>query len=387
MAVLSDEKETTFANQVANALGHPYADIVIGTPNEACYVLSNREKGPTYIIIELGNRGSEIMPEIERLSEFCEEGTRVVVIGRVNEINFYRQLLQLGVLEYFTYPADLSAVRASLVSSRGGDSNARVIAFMSAASGDGSSTVAMNTAYSMATDYQKKTVLVDMDYQFGMIAKNLDLNTQFGIRELLDHPDRGIDATLIRRMTSEYKENLYIIAAPNDLKYMPQISPETVRDLIHTLKSEYECVIIDLPHSWASWTAAAVSNSDNIVMVSQLWLRSITHASRLLTPWRAMGISDNNITVVINRSGAKFKEGISQTDFERVCSHPVNFSLANDIRTIVMAENQGQTVIEVSQGPLATQFRQLAAMLIGASSSETEVKGGGEKSFPFFKRG
>ncbi len=387
MAVISDEKETTFANQVANALGHPYADIVVGGPNDACYVLSNRDKGPTYIIIEIGDRGADIIPELERLSEFCDEGTRVVVIGKVNEIGFYRQLLQLGILEYFTYPADLAAVRAALVANRGADNdNSKVISFISAASGDGSSTAAMNTAYCLATDYQKKTVLVDMDYQFGMIAKNLDLNPQFGIRELLDHPDRGIDATLIRRMTSEYKENLHIIAAPNELKYTPQITPETVRDLIHTLKGEYEVVVIDLPHIWSSWTAAAISNSTNIVMVAQLWLRSITHASRLLMPWRAMGISDDNITVVINRSGAKFKEGISKTDFERVCSHPVDFSLANDIRTIVMAENQGQTVIEVSNSTLTTQFNQLAAMLLGVNT-ENSKKTGIEKGFSFFKRG
>lgn len=386
MAVISDEKETHFANQVANALGHPYADIVVGSPADACYVLSNRSKGPTYIIIELGSRGPDVISEVDQLSEYCEEGTLVVVIGQMNDINFYRNLLKLGVLEYFTYPAEPAAVRAVLQNNAKSKSgNSKVFTFMSAASGDGSSTIAMNTAYTLAAEHNKKTVLVDMDYQFGMLAKNLDLNAQFGIKELLDHPDRGIDATLVRRMTTQYHDNLSVISAPNDLKHTPSIMPETIRDLIHTLQGDFECVLIDLPHIWSSWTAAAISNSTHSVMVAQLWLRSITHAARLLNAWRNMSVSNENISVIINRSGAKFKEGISQSDFERVCNHPVNYSINNDIRSIVMAENQGKTLLEVGQGSISSQFRTLASSLISAGPDSDA--GGTEKTFSLFKKG
>lgn len=386
MAVISDEKETHFANQVANALGHPYADIVVGSPADACYVLSNREKGPTYIVIELGDKGPEVLTEIDQLSEYCEEGTLVVVVGKMNEINFYRNLLKLGVLEYFTYPAEPAAVRSVLLNNANtGNKTSHVLSFMSAASGDGSSTIAMNTAYVMAQEHDKKTVLVDMDYQFGMLAKNLDMNSQFGIRELLDHPDRGIDATLVRRMTTQYHDNLSVISAPNDLKQTPLIMPETIRDLIHTLQGDFECVLIDLPHIWSNWTAAAISNSTQSIIVAQLWLRSITHAARLLNAWRNMSVSNENISVVVNRSGAKFKEGISQQDFERVCNHKVDYSIANDIRSIVMAENQGKTLLEVAQGPICSQLRNLAASLIGEEPKSSNTDG--EKSFSLFKKG
>lgn len=386
MAILPNEAETGFANQVANALGYPYADIVVGNPIEATYAISNRDKAPTYIIIDIGSRGTDVLSEIDALAEYCEEGTRVVVIGEFNDIRFYRELKQLGVLEYFTRPANLQEVRAALTIESSVDSgNSKVISVMSAASGDGSSTVAMNTAYAIAQYYNKKTVLVDMDYQFGMIAKNLDLNTQFGIRELFDHPDRGIDATLIRRMISTYGNKLEVIAAPNDLKLMPAITPESVRNLIQTLRAEFDVVVIDLPHIWTNWTAGAIASSTDTVLVAQLWLRSITHAARLLNIWRAMGIEENKITVAINRSGAKFKEGISEKDFERVCGHKVDANLANDIRTIVMAENQGQTILEVSQSTLANQVKQLAADLLGLS--DEDAKSGSEKSFTLFKKG
>jgi pilus assembly protein CpaE len=385
-AILPDEADKPFINQVANALGYPYADISFGAPIEATAMLAKRDRSPQYLIIDIGPRGREVLGEIDKVAEFCEAGTRVIVIGEVNDITFYRSLKQMGVLEYFTRPANLQEVRSILMfSGEAAGKDSKVITCISAASGDGSSTVAMNLAYSLAETYQKRTVLVDMDYQFGMIAKNLDLNTQFGIREIFDHPDRGIDATLIRRMSAPYGERLQIISAPNDLKQLPPVSPETIRSLIQTLKGEFEYVVVDLPHIWANWTSAAISSSTDVLLVAQLWLRSITHGARLLGLWRDMGVDSSHITIAINRSGAKFKEGIGQKDFERVCGHGINFNLSNDIKTVVMAENQGKTILELGSSPLAGQFDQLAkSFLVEEESKAKKASGGG---FSLFKRG
>ncbi len=388
-AVLPDETDKPFINQVANALGYPYADIAVGSPLEATHALAQRDRSPQYVIIDIGARGRDVLPEIDKVAEFCEAGTRVIVIGDINDITFYRSLKQMGVLEYFTRPVQLQDVRAVLVydASGGASKNTKVITCISAASGDGSSTVAMNLAYALAETYQKRTVLVDMDYQFGMIAKNLDLNSQFGIRELFDHPDRGVDATLVRRMVAPYGERLQVISAPNDLKQMPPISPETVRALIQTLKGEFEYVVIDLPHIWSNWTSAAISSSTDVIMVAQLWLRSITHGARLLGLWRDMGVDTKAVSIVINRSGAKFKEGISQRDFERVCGHGIDFSLANDIKTAITAENQGKTILELGNSQLANQIEQLAGVYAKQDDKTAKKPAAASGGFSLFKKG
>jgi len=388
LVVLPDESGQKFANQVANALGYPYADIIIGSPLDAAVSLSSRERSPSYIVIDIGASSGEVITEIDRLAECCDAGTRVVVIGRINDIRFYRELKQLGVLEYFTFPADLLELKSALTSGdRRESASNKVISVMSAASGDGASTIAMNVAHAMANNFHKRTILVDMDYQFGMAAKNLDLNTKYGITEIFDHPGRGVDHTLVRRMISQYGDNLSVIAAPEELKYVPTINPETVRDLITTLQSEFECVVVDLPHIWSSWTASAVSASTDIMIISQLWLRSITHAARLLGLWRNMGLSDEMVTVVINRSGAKFKEGISAQDFERVCSHPIDFNITNDIKTIVAAESQGKMIGETGQSVLGDQLNQLAGILLGLSAESNASEQASQSRFSLFKRG
>ena len=132
-----------------------------------------------------------------------------------------------------------------------------------------------------------------------------------------------------------------------------------------TLQEKFDFIIIDLPHVWLPWIAAALNNSHHAVMVAQLWLRSATHASRLLGVMREIGISDDALSLVINRSGAKFKEAVGSKDFERVCNKAINFYLSNDIKSVVAAENQGKTIIEIGNSPLERQFRDMAQGLLG----------------------
>lgn len=373
--ILATESEHDFAVQVATVLGYASAHIVVGSPASAVGALSTRAIPPQYIVIDIGSRGADVLPELDTLAEYCSPNSRVVVLGTINDVGFYRELRQRGVLEYFTRPVKISNIRSALL--HDGDSatpggGAAVVTFMSAASGDGSSSVALNTAYSLAYDYGKSVVVIDMDFQFGMIARNLDLTSPFGIKEIFEHPERTIDATLVNRMLVEYggRDRMKVIAAPNDLRLWPDIRPETIRDLLSTLRGRFDFIVIDLPHIWSTWVAAALSESTQSVLVAQLWLRSVTHTARLLGAWRDIGIDDDAIRIIINRSGAKFKEAVSAKDYETVCQKTIDFHLINDIKTVVAAENQGKTIPEIGNSPLARQFRELAARIITKHTGE-----------------
>lgn len=363
------------AGQLAFALGGE-AYTLLSSAADALAAL-NSPSAPRHVVIDIGLRGEEIIPTLATLAGAAKGTSSIVVVGSINDLGFYRALRQVGIEEYFTHPANVQEVRAALLAKRGAPKFApnaqagQVIAFMSAASGDGASTVALNTAYALSQEARSQTVLADFDYQFGMIARHVDAQAQFGIRELFDYPDRGVDATLVSKMLMPYGAGMHIIAAPEHLHGMPSVRPETVRELIAVLRSQFPYVLLDVPHVWTPWTAEALKQADKIVLVSQLWLRSLTHLSRLLGAFAEAGISRDKVFIVSNRSGARFREGITPEDFERVCLKPINFHLANDIKTVVAAENKGKTVVETSQSPLEKQFRDLARILAGLGVQST----------------
>lgn len=395
LIVLSDDSRMPWAQQLLEILPtEPKPLVLTGSPKEAANYLEQQGSSPSHIVLDIGVRGQDVLGEIDALAQQCEAGTRVLAIGDTNDIILYRGLTSRGIIDYLPMPVSPQEVlrvltaapsaaaavpdaAAAPVTSIKSSGKKRVIAFLSAASGDGASTAALNTAYAISQMGHGKTILVDMDYQFGMVAKNLNLQNQYGIGDLFDHPERGLDATLIKRMVASYGK-LDVITAPADLRVMPSVSEASIKALVETLLLNYNQVILDLPHVWVPWIASVVHNATDVVLVAQLWLKSVSHASRMTRIFREMMIPPERIHMVINRSGARFKEGIEPRDFGRVCGAPIRFTLTNDIKTIVNAEAAARTVIEMGPSELATDIEAMARGLMGeaAAPATSAAKGG-----------
>lgn len=373
--VLSQNDRQDWAQAIASAAGTSSVELFVGAPSQAAQHLASHQLSPSHIVLDIGDHGLDILADVDLLAQQCEPGTRVVAVGNTNDVQLYRGLLARGVIDYLPMPVAapeivqaLRAPAATPVASAPAPSalgnEKRVIAFLSAASGDGASMAALNVAYNFSQLFNGNTVLVDMDYQYGMVAKHLALQNQYGIRDLFDHPERGVDATLIRRMVANYGK-LHVITAPSELRYLPNVSAEAVRELVTTLKQSYDNIIIDLPHVWLPWVSAVTEQSTHLVLMAQLWLKSVSHAARMMRAFRENQLPLDRLYPVINRSGAKFKEAIDVRDFERVCNSSVKFTLANDIKTVVAAEVAAKTVMEIDQSPLANDIMRLSRALAG----------------------
>ena len=390
IVILSSSEYEDWAQDVVTALDAEEPAIIVGSPAEVAEYLSQNELEPTELIIDIGTRGHDVLDEIDALAEHCVEQTRVVAVGQTNDVQLYRALLGRGILDYIPMPATVEdmvrAFQAPVAAPAAAPAvnvnrKSEVIAFMSAGSGDGASTLALNSAYALSKLLpEKHTVLIDMDYQYGMVAKHLDLQAQYGIKELFDNPDRGVDATLIRRMVAKYG-SLHVITAPSELRFVPSLEVGAMESLIATLSQSYDYIILDLPHFWQPWVATACKQSSHLMLVAQLWLKSTTHAARIMKVWRDEGISTENISLIINRAGAKFKEAIEPGDFERVCGAPIAHSVTNDIRTVGAAEAQAKTILQLDKSEVGSDIENIARAIGGLAagsggSDEKHAKGG-----------
>src|SRR5947209_15182630 len=68
---------------------------------------------PNVIIIESESRGDDLLGGLDSLAEVCDSGTRVVVIGRHNDVVLYRELTRRGISDYLIAPVGtLDVVRS-----------------------------------------------------------------------------------------------------------------------------------------------------------------------------------------------------------------------------------------------------------------------------------
>ena len=58
---------------------------------------------PNVIVLEADARG-DILAGLDHLATVCDPGTRVVVIGRINDVGLYRELVRRGVSDYVIAP-------------------------------------------------------------------------------------------------------------------------------------------------------------------------------------------------------------------------------------------------------------------------------------------
>ena len=107
---------------------------------------------PNVIMLESEGRGDGILDGLDALAEFCDAGTRVIVIGRHNDVMLYRELMRRGVSDYLIAPVGtLDVVRSicGLFSAPDAKPVGRIIAVVGAKGGVGASTIAHNIAWAI----------------------------------------------------------------------------------------------------------------------------------------------------------------------------------------------------------------------------------------------
>ena len=119
---------------------------------------------PNVIVLESDGR-NDLLTGLDHLATVCDAGTRVVVIGRINDVMLYRELVRRGVSDYVLAPVGaIDVVRSicNLFSTPEAKAVGRIIAVVGAKGGVGSSTVAHNVAWAIARDLAMDAVVAEI---------------------------------------------------------------------------------------------------------------------------------------------------------------------------------------------------------------------------------
>src|SRR5690606_22270352 len=114
--------------------------------------------------LESDGAGDSILNRLDALAEFCDSGTRVIVIGRTNDVALYREMVRRGVSDYLIAPVDtIDIVRSvcGLFSAPDAKPVGRIVAVVGAKGGVGASTIAHNIGWATARDLALDSVVTD----------------------------------------------------------------------------------------------------------------------------------------------------------------------------------------------------------------------------------
>ena len=244
---------------------------------------------PNVIILETEGR-NDILAGLDQLATVCDAGTRVVVIGRVNDVTLYRELVRRGVSDYLIAPVDaLDVVRSicGLFSAPEAKAVGRIIAVVGAKGGVGASTIAHNVAWAIARDLALDSVVADLDLAFGTAGLDYNQDPPQGIADAVFSPDR-IDTAFIDRLLSKCTDHLSLLAAPATLDRVYDFGAEAFDSIFDTLRTTMPCIVLDVPHQWSGWTKRALVGADDILIVAAPDLANLRNTKNMFDLLKAV---------------------------------------------------------------------------------------------------
>ena len=333
---------------------------------------------PNVIMLESESRGDDLIAGLDQLAEFCDSATRVIVIGRTNDVGFYRELVRRGVSDYLISPVGaLQVVRAvcGLFSAPDAQPVGRVVAVVGAKGGVGASTVAHNIAFAAARDLMLDAVVTDLDLAFGTAGLDFNQDPPQGIAEAVFSPDR-IDNAFVDRLLTKCTDHLSLLAAPATLERVCDFGADAFEAIFDSLRATVPCVVLDVPHQWTGWTRQTLVGADDILIVAAPDLANLRNAKNLYDLLKAARPNDRLPLYCLNQVGVPKRPEIKAADFAKALDNEPIAIIPFEPQVFGTAANNGQMIAEISASHRTAElFRQMAQQLTGRAEPKKQRSG------------
>ncbi|MDH2345359.1 AAA family ATPase [Bradyrhizobium sp. SSUT77] len=329
---------------------------------------------PNVIVLESDGR-NDLLGGLDHLATVCDAGTRVVVIGRINDVMLYRELVRRGVSDYVLAPVGaIDVVRSicNLFSAPEAKAVGRIIAVVGAKGGVGASTISHNVAWAIARDLAMDAVVADLDLAFGTAGLDYNQDPPQGIADAVFSPDR-VDTAFIDRLLSKCTDHLSLLAAPATLDRVYDFGTDAFDAVFDTLRSTMPCIVLDVPHQWSGWTKRALIGADDILIVAAPDLANLRNAKNLFDLLKAARPNDRPPLYCLNQVGVPKRPEIAAAEFAKAIESQPVVSIPFEPQIFGSAANNGQMIAEISANHKSIEmFLQIAQRLTGRSETKKQ---------------
>ncbi len=363
-----EDEHTAKVMQAAAAdrrMSKAHMDVELGGIDAAVQVYAGTQT-PAVLIVESKENREGILQGLERLAQVCDSGTNVIVIGHVNDVVLYRELVSQGISEYLVGPVhQLQVIEAvaSLFKQERSAPIGRVVAFVGAKGGVGSSTLAHNVGLLISRDFAIDTVITDLDLAFGTAGLNFNQDAPQGIAEALGASDR-IDQVLIDRLLTKCSDRLSLLAAPGSIERDLNVDSDALETILSVVRNTVPLVVVDVPNVWAQWTKQTLMQADTVVITVTPELASLRNAKNLMDFLKAARPNDRPPLLVINQVGVQKRPEIPVAEFAKALGIEPSIVIPYDAVIFGTASSDGKMAAEVNAKSKVTEAIQALAQLI-----------------------
>jgi pilus assembly protein CpaE len=319
----------------------------------------------------------DIDPDPERSLEILEQAiarfpqTRFVAIAGEMRNELVLTAMKAGA-RYFLVKRNISPelvdVIHRLVSGDAKMSRGVVVTVLSAGGGCGATTLAINLANELHLGGQSQALLVDMDTSYGGVAKYLGLQGQFGLADVLMHPQQ-IDRQLVRSATMGHADGLRVLLSPASTNFSAPLPLRTDRleAVLEIFKQVSPYTVIDAPRASMDVAAMLAKASKLVLIVFQMNVKDLRTLQAMTSALVGRGVSRESIVPLANRCRSK-RTYLNPQDIQQIAGGLAVTEISNDYRAASKALNFGQLLAEKEpRSSLRRDIQRLAKRILDAA--------------------
>jgi pilus assembly protein CpaE len=309
---------------------------------------------PAALVVDI--RGERQLPP--GLASFRKQnsGTGIVLIASSLDPHMMLEAMRAGVTECLQDPITPQtldqAVRRVLVDALP-EQLGRVVAFVGAKGGVGTTTLAVNTATALARSAAGEVLLIDLHTGSGDAALFVGAEPRFTVVDVLENVHR-LDDAFFRGIVEKTKVGAEFLGSSDRVSPIAA-DPQRIRALLDFSMRKYRVTVLDVSGSDVA-ALDSLEITSSIVVVTSQELPSLRSTARLTQALRTR-YGASRVKVVINRFDRSAE--IAKEDVERLIGGAVEHAIPSHYREAVDALNVGRPVV-LGKGQLAESLRRLA---------------------------
>ena len=344
---------------------------------DAAIINYSQTPSPDMIIIETNDISENFIAQLGQLAGVCAPGTDAVIVGPMNDVHLYRNLVSMGVRDYLVRPVsadDLVKVIAKAITDKHGLSGSRLITVMGAKGGVGATTVSQVLAWSIADHLKQKTILMDAAGSAGTLGIALGVEPASSFTEAVRIGAGGTEDDM-KRIIQTVSEQLSLLVCGGEPILTDSPDADGVETLVNRVMQKYPVLVLDLSGATAGVQKRLLARANNAVIVTTPMLPSLRNCRTLLGELRSLRTGFKEFDVLVNMSGMAGGEEVSDKDIKGALDFEPTGKMSYAPKVFAGGEFSGKPV---GQGKGAADvikpIEALAQRIIGGVEKESSGK-------------
>jgi pilus assembly protein CpaE len=217
----------------------------------------------------------------------------------------------------------------------------RVITLFSPKGGVGKTVMATNMGATYAKRLKKRTLLIDLDLQFGDAAIMLGADPRNTILDLvMSHGD--LDAEKLTAFVTHHESGLHVLPAPLRPEDAELVTEDRLASLLAAARQAYDVVLLDTAPSFTPIVLTALDKTDELLLVGSLEATSLKSVKVCLQTLAMLHYPNEKTHVLLNR--AETRVGLKKDQVESALGKSIRFGIPSN-KSVPTAINRGVPVV------------------------------------------